>query len=103
MTHKSAYQIEKTNDCQAKAVAPGGRGAFQVDQGFEGVAQICNLRFSGTLNADSGGSTNDGVLLVSRSAAIANVASPIMIRNTGQSLPFRRRSRLRTSGPDSGS
>ena len=40
--------------------------------------------FSGVLNVDTGSSiTNDGALTITRSAAIANVASPISIRNTG--------------------
>jgi len=40
--------------------------------------------FSGTLNVDSGSSSlNDGILEVTTSTAIANVASPIAIRNTG--------------------
>ncbi len=38
--------------------------------------------FSGVLNVDTGSATNDGILTISRSAAIANVAS-IYIRNTG--------------------
>ncbi len=42
--------------------------------------------FSGFLNVDTGGSaTNDGILIVNGSAAIANVASPISIRDTGTS------------------
>lgn len=39
--------------------------------------------FSGVLNVDTGSITNDGILLITRSAAIANAASPISIRNTG--------------------
>jgi autotransporter-associated beta strand protein len=40
-------------------------------------------RFSGTLNVDSGGNAvNDGIVRVASSAAIANVVSPIAIRNT---------------------
>ena len=39
--------------------------------------------FSGVLNVDTGGVTNDGILTITRSAAVANVASPIAIRNTG--------------------
>lgn len=39
--------------------------------------------FSGTLNIDTAsGSTNDGAVVISQSAAVANVASPITIRNT---------------------
>ena len=39
--------------------------------------------FSGVLNLDTGSSTNDGTLTITRSAALSNVASPIFIRNTG--------------------
>ncbi|HVM49638.1 MAG TPA: family 16 glycosylhydrolase [Candidatus Acidoferrum sp.] len=39
--------------------------------------------FSGALNVDTGGSTNDGKLLIARSQAVAYVASPIAIRNSG--------------------
>ncbi|EEF59578.1 LamG-like jellyroll fold domain-containing protein [Pedosphaera parvula] len=43
--------------------------------------------FSGALNVDTGGSaTNDGKLIITSSAAIANVASPIFIRNTGTAV-----------------
>jgi autotransporter-associated beta strand protein len=43
--------------------------------------------FSGVLNIDTGGSaTNDGFFVISRSAAIASVASPIFIRNTGTAV-----------------
>jgi len=43
--------------------------------------------FSAVLNVDTGSSlTNDGALVVTRSAAIANVASPISIRNTGMAV-----------------
>ncbi len=38
--------------------------------------------FSGTLNVDTGASTNDGVILLSGSGALANAASPIYIRNS---------------------
>lgn len=42
--------------------------------------------FSGILNVDTGrGSTNDGVVCIANSAAVANVASPIAIRDTGSS------------------
>ncbi len=40
--------------------------------------------FSGTLNLDTGSSiTNDGAVRIVNSAAVANVSSPIFIRNTG--------------------
>jgi autotransporter-associated beta strand protein len=43
--------------------------------------------FSGVLNVDTGSSvTNDGALAITRSDAIANVASPIYIRNTGTGI-----------------
>jgi autotransporter-associated beta strand protein len=43
--------------------------------------------FSGVLNVDTGSSiTNDGVLIITCSAAIASVASPISIRNTGTGI-----------------
>jgi autotransporter-associated beta strand protein len=43
--------------------------------------------FSGTLNVDTGGNnTNDGALCIANSAAVANVASPISIRDTGMSV-----------------
>jgi autotransporter-associated beta strand protein len=43
--------------------------------------------FSGVLNVDTGSSsTNDGALMITRSEAIANVAAPISIRNTGTGL-----------------
>ena len=43
--------------------------------------------FSGVLNVDTGSSgTNDGALCIANSAAVANVASPILIRNTGTSV-----------------
>ncbi len=43
--------------------------------------------FSGVLNVDTGSSgTNDGALCIGNSAAIANVVSPILIRNTGTSV-----------------
>ncbi|HEV2328077.1 MAG TPA: family 16 glycosylhydrolase, partial [Verrucomicrobiae bacterium] len=43
--------------------------------------------FSGILNVDTGrGSTNDGAVCIANSAAVANVASPIAIRNTGMSV-----------------
>jgi autotransporter-associated beta strand protein len=43
--------------------------------------------FTGVLNVDTGSSsTNDGVLLITRSEAVANAASPISIRNTGTGL-----------------
>jgi len=43
--------------------------------------------FSGVLNVDTGSSaTNDGFLLIPRSAAVASVASPIYIRDTGSAV-----------------
>jgi autotransporter-associated beta strand protein len=43
--------------------------------------------FSGTLNVDTGSSSNnDGIVEITSSTAIANVASPIYIRNTGSGV-----------------
>jgi autotransporter-associated beta strand protein len=43
--------------------------------------------FSGVLNVDTGSAaTNDGALCIANSAAIAHVASPILIRDTGMSV-----------------
>jgi autotransporter-associated beta strand protein len=43
--------------------------------------------FSGVLDVDTGGThTNDGAVLISGSAAIASVPSPIFIRNTGMAV-----------------
>lgn len=43
--------------------------------------------FSGQLNVDTGASaTNDGILVIGNAASVANVASPIQIRNTGMAV-----------------
>lgn len=43
--------------------------------------------FSGTLNVDTGGGgTNDGAVRIANSAAVAGVASPVYIRDTGSSV-----------------
>ena len=64
-----------------------GGAATLTKAGFGSLVLNGTNSFSGVLNVDTGGSaTNDGVVLINSSAALANAASPIFIRNTGMAV-----------------
>lgn len=79
------WTLGRNNPGNLLTVNAGISGASTLTKAGYGTLVLngTNL-FSGVLNVDTGSSgTNDGALCIANSAAIANVASPILIRNTG--------------------
>ncbi|MGD0258558.1 MAG: family 16 glycosylhydrolase [Verrucomicrobiota bacterium] len=79
------WTVGRNNPGNVLAVNASLAGAATLTKAGYGTLILNGTNsFSGVLNVDTGSSiTNDGILTITRSAAIANVASPISIRNTG--------------------
>lgn len=76
--------VGRNNPGDLLAVNSGITGSASLTKAGWGTLVLNGTNsFSGTLNVDTGSNgTNDGTVLIERSAAVASVASPIMIRNT---------------------
>ena len=79
------WTVGRNNPGNVLAVNASLAGAATLTKAGYGTLVLNGTNnFAGVLNVDTGSSvTNDGVLTITRSAAIASVASPILIRNTG--------------------